>query len=361
MKILYRYIFIRFWAPFFGGLGIFVAMILFASLIDKLNVFIKSDENVFVFLKYIVLQIPYFAVQSIPIATLLAVLFSLRTFISRGEWKAGLAGGFNPISMLVPVLFCSFVVVIFHSVVQEIVVPPFYKYSAHLYREKFEQRADRKKTVRSNISFTVGNDSFISARIFDLKHRIMENVILDIYENEKLSLEVHADKAYWDDGIKRWVFTHGILRKYTDKKPVSENFKDWRSDISIEPKNLVLDTLIPEGISLKNLSKRIKRLKIIGASVVNEKILYYSKISWCLSNLVMAMIGIVFIFLIPQTGKLLNFGFALFFGFFFWAVMLFGESLGRAEIISPVIAGFGPLVLFFLASVFGIKKTKIIS
>jgi len=37
-------------------------------------------------------QTPYFMVKIAPIATLLAVLFSLGGMMARGEWKAGLAG-----------------------------------------------------------------------------------------------------------------------------------------------------------------------------------------------------------------------------------------------------------------------------
>ena len=107
-KIFYRYIARSFWAPFGFGLGVFCLLLIFGSLFDKLNFFMKSGAGGGLFARYILYQAPYFIVKMTPMATLLAVLFSLGNMMSKGEWKAGLAGGWRPFDMLKPLLACAF-------------------------------------------------------------------------------------------------------------------------------------------------------------------------------------------------------------------------------------------------------------
>ena len=106
-KIFYRYIARSFWAPFGFGLAVFCLLLIFGSLFDNLNFFMKSGAGPGLFARYILYQTPYFMVKMMPIATLLAVLSALGGMISRGEWKAGLAGGWRPFDMLKPLLACA--------------------------------------------------------------------------------------------------------------------------------------------------------------------------------------------------------------------------------------------------------------
>jgi len=106
-KIFFRYIAGTFWAPFGFGLAVFCLLLLFGSLFDSLNFFIRSGAGAGVFLRYVFFQTPYFMVKIAPIATLLAVLFSISGMMTRGEWKAGLAGGWRPFDMIKPLLACS--------------------------------------------------------------------------------------------------------------------------------------------------------------------------------------------------------------------------------------------------------------
>ena len=82
-KVFFRYIAKSFWGPFVFGLGVFVALLLFGSLFDKMNFFMKSSSDIYTFLEYLLYQLPYFAVKMMPIATLLAVLFVLGVWIRR--------------------------------------------------------------------------------------------------------------------------------------------------------------------------------------------------------------------------------------------------------------------------------------
>ena len=50
----------------------------------------------------------------------------------------------------------------------------------------------------------------------------------------------------------------------------------------------------------------------------------------------------------------------LFFGFFFWAVVIMAQEVGNAELLPPFIAGLGPAGLFALASLWGLRRARAI-
>jgi lipopolysaccharide export system permease protein len=358
-KIFPRYIAISFFGPFFFGLGIFTALIFFGTLFDKLNIFMRVGSNFGLFVKYLVCQLPFYIAQVIPMATLLAVLFSLGEFIKTGEWKAGQAGGYRPLTMVMPLLVCSLLVAGFHFVIIEFVSPTLYLESQRIYHSELKGKSDWENRLRREVSFFAGGETFISANVFNGKDEIMEKVVADIYKDGELAIEISAQRAYWDRGSSKWIFLNGALTRYKGNEPLTNSFDMYKSEISIHPDKLVLEELVADGISIRRLLNRIERLRFVGLSVIAEKTLLYSKIAFALSNFVMAMLGIMVI-LSLKVNKMFSMGIAISLGFVLWAFMTISASAGSAEVLSPFWAGFGPLFLFFLIALYGMRRARII-
>src|SRR5258708_264937 len=81
VKIFDRYMARRFLKPFFFGLGVFALLIFLGDLFDKMPQLLKSQASLWVILQYLWLEVPYWAVEIIPMATLLATLFAVTGFI----------------------------------------------------------------------------------------------------------------------------------------------------------------------------------------------------------------------------------------------------------------------------------------
>ncbi len=358
-KIFPKYIALSFWGPFLFGLGIFTALIFFGTLFDKLNIFMREGSNLGLFIKYLLCQLPYYVAQVIPMATLLAVLFSLGEFIKTGEWKAGHGGGYRPLTMVMPLLFCSLLVAGFHFTLIEFVSPALYMKSQEIYKSDLKGKSDWENRVRKDVSFFDGKETFISARLFNGKDGSMEKVVADIYKNDEMVIEISAPKAYWNAESERWIFLNGSLTEYKDNQPLTKSFDIYKSELSIHPEQVVLGELVADGISIRKLLNRIEKLRLIGSSIIAEKTLLYSKIAFALSNFVMAMLGIMVI-LYLKASKMFSMGIAISLGFVLWAFMTISSTAGAAEVLTPFLAGFGPLFLFFLIALFGFKRARII-
>jgi lipopolysaccharide export system permease protein len=360
-RIFFKYIARSFWAPFGFGLAVFCLLLLFGSLFDTLNFFIRSGAGAGVFFRYVFDQAPYFAVKMTPIATLLAVLFSMGGMISRGEWKAGLAGGWRPFDMIKPLLVCSLAAGAGQFVLQETVAPGLYLDSTHLYEEKMRGREDWRRLVRKDVMFSADGETFVTADVFDGIRKTMAGVVADTYRGGRLALELNARSASWQQAERRWVFNDGVMIRYDeDKKPLVTRFAEYRSAVSVPPENLVLEKLVPEGISSLDLLSRLGRLKAVGSPSTEERTLLWVKLATPLANPAMALIGAAMVLLIRKNNRLFSFGLALGMGFFFWAVMIMAQGAGTAELVPPWVAGLAPACGFALFSLWGLRRARAI-
>lgn len=360
-KVFQRYIARSFWAPFLFGLLVFCAFLLFGSLLDKLNFFIKGGSGAGIFLRYIVFQAPYFAVKMAPIATLLAVLFALGGMISSGEWKAGLAGGWRPFDMIKPLLVCSLLAGAGQLLLQETAAPGLFMQAEYLLEGKVRAKQDWQHKVKMDVAFSAGDDTLVTAHVFDGNRRTMERVIVSSGRDGLLSLEINAASAEWQPGQKRWAFRDGVLIKYAgDAVPEMKKFDLYQSAISVPPEDLVLEKLVPDGLSSADVLRRLRRLRAVGAPAAEERTLLWVKLAAPLANPAMALIGAAMVLLLPRGNRFFSFGLALALGFLFWAVIIMAQAAGNSELLHPALAGFAPAALFVLASFWGLRRARAI-
>jgi len=360
-KVFFKYIAKSFWGPFFFGLGVFVSLLLFGNLFDKMSFFMKTTSDFSTFLEYLFYQLPYFIVKMMPLASLLAVLFALGGMISRGEWKAGMAGGWRPFDMALPLMVCSGAAAVLQLGVQETVAPPFFMKSEFVFQGKMWGRADWKRLARRDVSFSAGPETFVTAQLFDGGKQTMERVLVNIYSAGKVSTEINANRAAWDRSARTWIFEDGVLIKYGaggKSRPVTTAFKSYIGPLTSPPDSLVMERLVPDGVSTMDIADRIGRLQAIGAPVVAEKVQLYAKLAGPLANIVLAVTGLSLVLLV-RMNRLFSFGVALAAGFSFWMLMTMGQYAGEAELVPPLVAGFGPALAFLAGAFLALRKARV--
>lgn len=361
MTVFQRYIARRFWAPFGLGLGVFCLLLLFGSLVDKLNFFMKGASDAGTLVRYIAWQTPYFAVKMAPIATLLAVLFAMGGMISGGEWKAGLAGGWRPFDMIKPLLVCSALAGAGQLLLQETAAPELFMRAEYLMENKVRAKQDWQHRVKKDVVFSAGDDALVTAHVFDGHRRVMERVIVNVYRGGELALELNASSAAWQPLLGRWAFSDGVIITYgAQSGPSVKRFKFYQSDIAVEPDNLVLEKLVPDGLSTAGVLNRLRRLRAVGAPAAEERTLLWVKLAAPLANPAMALIGAAIVLLVRRNNKFFSFGLAIGLGFFFWAVIIMAQAAGNSELLHPALAGLAPSALFALASLWGLRRARAI-
>ena len=95
MKIFTLYMARKFFKPFLFGLGLFALLIFLGDMFDKMNYLFKTKASLWVVFQYLWLEVPYWTIRVIPMATLLATLVAITGFVQSGEWIAAQASGFK--------------------------------------------------------------------------------------------------------------------------------------------------------------------------------------------------------------------------------------------------------------------------
>ncbi|MDP2866203.1 MAG: LptF/LptG family permease, partial [Elusimicrobiota bacterium] len=281
--------------------------------------------------------------------------------MSKGEWKAGLAGGWRPFDMLKPLLVCALLAGLGQLILQETAAPGLYMRSEYLFEGKMRGRDDWQRLVKNDVSFSAGNEVFVTAYLFDGRRKRMDRVIANIYKDGRLSLEINAASAVWQPEVLRWAFFDGVLIKYDgDLKPETRRFTRYQSAISVRPENLVLEKLVPDGVSTAELLRRLRRLEAVGAPAAAERTLLWVKLAAPLANPAMALIGAAMVLLARKNNRYLSFGLSVAFGFFFWAVIIMVQEAGNAELLPPFLAGLAPAGFFSLVSLWGLRRARAI-
>ena len=364
-RVFQRYAASGFFGPFFGSLAVFTAMLLLGHLLGHLYVFTKGEVSAVVFFKYIIYQMPYFMVKIMPVATLIGVLLALGKMVASGEWKAGMAGGWRPFDMVRPLLLCSIFAGLFQFSVQETLAPSLYLESVHIFRRDIRNRSDWARLLVKNVSFTAGEGKFVSCQYFDGSAKIMSRVILSEYSDGKLISTLQADHASWDDAIGAWVFWDATETVFPSGNGAYFSFPRVKRHISknavstVRPDDLILENLEPDGVNIKGIMERIRKLRLVGAPSVAEHTLLWCKAAAPFANIVMALIGAAMALIFTGNRRFYSYGAAIAIGFLFWAALVFSQEIGTAEMLPPALAGISPLVIFGFFSLWIMRRARI--
>ena len=93
MKILDRYLIKSFIVPFFVCVLIFCVLVVLGRFFDKMEIFVRFHAHLKDIVAFLVLGLPFWLNLVLPVATMLALLFSLGQLYQRGEFTAFRSAG----------------------------------------------------------------------------------------------------------------------------------------------------------------------------------------------------------------------------------------------------------------------------
>ena len=95
-----------------------------------------------------------------------------------------------------------------------------------------------------------------------------------------------------------------------------------------------------------DLRRQIDELSRSGFDVLDLKIDMYGKLAFPLTCLIMAIVGLPFAFSVGKRGAVYGVAIGLAIGLVFWGALGLFTQLGRYEIVPPLLAAWGPNMIF---------------
>jgi lipopolysaccharide export system permease protein len=330
------------------------------TLFEKMSFYMEHKASFFYIIAHIFTRLPWWLMQALPIATLLALLFSLGNLSSKNEITAMKAAGINIWHIIALFLFMGFVIGTGELFAREFIIPKTEKYYEVVKREKIKKEAILMRTEFQNLIFALVGNSRLTVDYLNSKENVMKNVVIEEYdENFFITALILAETAHWENNS--WILENVLLRDFTEDMIREKHFKNYDSKISLSPQILSAQNDGYDAMSTHDFLKYINRLKLFGqtAKAKYASIALNIRYSSACTHIIVMMVGIPFATSFAvKLNKILSFTLALLAVFVYWGTQMISRSLGENYNLSPFMTAWLANFIFFTAGVFGLYKIR---
>ncbi|HEY0868195.1 MAG TPA: LptF/LptG family permease [Fimbriimonas sp.] len=365
LRLLDRLIYREIVGPWLFGVGLFTALIMAGTYLNRLAEYLQNKVPVGLVLELSALFIPAILVKTFSMAVLLAALLAFGRLSSDSEIVALRAGGASIARIVRPVMVFSLVVAVFTFAFNEAVVPNATARSLELMNRI---ASELNPTAPRPIAYTVMEKSklkaFITAENISPATKTLSGVTIIAFNDEGDETFMMKAKEIADLDLKdpsSWRVRGGARLISADFQTVVDvPTQIWPTQVPRpnQPFEEVVKQGRPEfdAMSMTQLQELIRESKRLGnhskPDIANFEYGYWSKISVPLAALVFGTLGAVLGIRGHRTGT--STGFALSIAIIFGYVTLanFMNVWAMGGVIPAYVASFTPLVVGMVVALF---------
>jgi LPS export ABC transporter permease LptG len=293
------------------------------------------------------------------VATLAATLLSLGLLAKFNEVTAMKAAGVSLTRVVAPVAVLALATAGVAFLLQERLLP-----ASNVRAEEISNRINDAPTR----SYSFPNRHWILGRnrdriyhfeLFDAPSRSFRRLsVFDLDPDRwKLRRWISADRAQFGD--KGLVVQGGWVWDYPPGTEGSVLVRDgWELETG-EPGDYFLRTRRePSQMSFRELGAYTREVREMGFRAAGLRVDLGTKIAFPLVSLVMALVAAPFAFTLGKRGTLVGVGVAVVIAAVYWGGVAIFRSLGTNEYLPPLLAVWGPHLIFGLAGVYGFYRLR---
>jgi len=325
-------------------------LFLIITLFQMLDSITRNNIEWTVVATYLLFLLPFIINNVTPPAALVAVMITFGVLEKTSQLVAIKASGQSIYRMAAPALagsLCLGAVVFFN---QDYVMP-FTNPRQNNLRYLIRKGQEPPQTFyQTNNQWIFGLDSRIfNYSHFELKTNTFARLnVLDLTKQPYgIARRVYARRATWDPSTRRWTLENGWERRFSGDNTVAfEPFKERQFEFEETPEYFKKDSRGAASLTLAELQRKISDLSHSGFDVVDLRIELQGKIAFPLTCMVMVLVALPFSFSVGKRGALYGVAIGIALGLAYWGVQgLFGQ-MGRYEMLPPILAAWGPNLLF---------------
>lgn len=358
MRILTTYIA----REFLGLLGwLLLAFICIYLIVDfgRIDNFVKHGAQLGDIVGYYGYKVPLIIFQTIPVAVLLATVFTLGSLTKNSEITAIKASGINIYQIVTPIILTSLLLSLLTLFFNEYIIPYTNKRVEYIERVRIKKKKPRGVFEPGNTWFRGENGVFYNFQFINPQANLLKEVIIYKFDdNFRLQYRIDGKQMEWKkdtwhikQAIRRTFDAQGMKIEQMAEKALPQ-LKETPASFKEVSKN-------PEAMSYQELRAYLTKLLRQGYDVKRYLVDLHGKLSFPFISLVMAIIGIPFSLRLNRSGgKAVGLGLSLILGFGFWVVLSLGMALGHAGGLPPLIAAWGGNILFGLSGIYLLTRVK---
>lgn len=357
LTILDRYLTKQFLVFFALGLVVFATIFL---AVDFMGSFARYEVSVSTLIRYYAYFLPEIVYQMIPVACLLAMVFTLSTLNKNHELVALFSMGQSLARVCAPMLILVTVVSGLSFLLGDRLLPGFTQKKNYVYYVGIKKKPGLYSTVKTNKIWYRSHNILFNIQSLNPDAGRAQGITL-YYFDEKWNL-IQLIKAH-EVLLKgaQWILKQGMISLFAEESsfPLTQKFAEKVITMNEEVKDLQSSPHSSEVMSLRQLRKFIEKNREAGLDTLRYEVDYHSKFGFAFAGLVMALLGIPFSVSRQRSGgNIMNVGLCVGLAFLYWAFFSSVMTLGRHGLVPPILAAWGPNVIMVILSVLLLVRLK---
>lgn len=359
MKILDRYIALRYLSAFLFGTIAFIALFVLIDLIEHIDDFIDRKLKLVAILTYYGYFLPEIVKLIIPISALLSALFVTGALSKQMELTAMKSGGISLYRMLVPFLAIALLITVLDFYLSGWLVP-----QTTREKQRFESVNLGKNFWvggnRSNVNLIESPSRLVSIGYYDDYTKTAYSLGVQAFEGKALRWRLDAEQMKFDTTAQKWRITNAYLRFFDgDKERIV--LARWLDTLqfSFTAKELGESTQALELMTLPEHRAFLIARERGGFESFDEAIVkYHTKLSFPFACLIVIFIGVPLSAQKKRSGIALEAGISILVGFLYMGVQQVFGTLGYKGALNPILAAWMPNAIFAIVGVVMLFKAQ---
>jgi len=333
VKIIDRYIFVKFMSAFFYAIALLMAIIIVFDFSENVSRFM--DYNITwkeILFKYYINFIPYFFNLFIPLFAFMSTIWFTSKLSSNNEIVAILSGGANFYRMLVPYIAGSICIALLAIFMSNVVVPR----TQYNFRKFDTQRMTKWAKTTSNFHIRNSSNSYIYIDRWSINDKRGFTFCYDELGDEFVKYRITAQEFHYNDSLNVWTLLNYSKRitSHTGEQLLSGATMDTVFNITLL--DLSQDEKACQEMTFRAIRKFINDDKEKGGGMAKFYIIEaHKRIANSLGTIIMTLLGVSVASRKTQRGV----GVHLFIGIALGFTFIF---LQQVSTVFSVFGGFSP-------------------
>ncbi len=322
------------------------ALILFTliDMLDHMSSFLDNSATASMIGRYYVFKAAWIVDTVLPIAMLMATLFTIGSMARYLELTALFAAGWSLMKVCRPLIILALLVTVFSLAWREYVLPEANIRRNKVWEVEIHGRPDRIRPTQ-HIALTDSDGRLYYARKFDPNSGILTGLKILSYDGAVVTERIDAQRAEWDG--QYWTLINGTRRTFDGDEETTSSFdRLTASDLTVDPKGFYRDRIRQEDMNIRQLREHVALVTRSGGDPTSGLVDIQFNLAFPLVNLIVVLMGVLLASGPRKTTVASGFGWTLLVSFGYYLFMNFGRSLGHNGTLPPMAAAWAGNALY---------------
>jgi lipopolysaccharide export system permease protein len=359
MTILDRYILKQFLINILFGIVAFICIFFVVDIMENLDDFIDAGASISIIAKFYLYFIPEIVKLMLPVAMLLASLFTTGKLASYNELTAIKSSGVSSYRLMLPFVISALIISSAAIYFNGWVVPYANKNKFHIDRVYMHRHLE--SVNKDNLFFQDKSNTLMSLGYFDDNTLTASRVSVQIYADTNLSImtsRYDAPQMQYDSTNTKWILHNVMKRTFFDGKEYVQKYDSLSMKLNFRPYQILREQQKPDEMNYYEMGEFISAKRRSGYDMSKWLVEYYSKISFPFASFIVVLFGVPFSINKRKTGMSVQFGVSLLICFIYLVFMKVANVFGYNGDLNPMLTAWLANIFFFTAAIINLVRMK---